>query len=170
MPWLCNPCLKEQPTPPYTLVIDYHNTFISSRFEADSDSFYSHVGGYKFQLHVVVSEERGNTYINTSVHLLEGQNEDNLMFPFKGTLTLFLMNQCIDREHKQTVLEMNPQFCQRENQGTIEERPNSFRIAPRCRWKESSSSVPSYIVDGRLYIKVSSFDFDRDYMSSCVHV
>ena len=170
MPWLCNPCLKEQPTPPYILAIEFLNTFISSRFEAYSDPFYSHVGGYKFQLHVVVSEERGNTYINTSVHLLEGQNDDNLMFPFKGSLTLFLMNQRIDREHKQTVLEMNPQFCQRENQGTIDERPNPISIAPRCRWKESSSSVPSYIVDRRLYIKVSSFDFDCDFMSSCVHV
>ena len=170
MPWLCNPCLKEQPTPPYILVIDYHNTFISSRFEADSDPFYSHVGGYKFQLHVVVSVDRSNTYISASVHLLEGQNDDNLMFPFKGTLTLFLMNQRIDREHKQNVIKMKPQFCQRENQGTIEERPNTFSIAPRCRWKESSSSVPSYIVDGRLYIKVLSFDLDRDFMSSCVHV
>ena len=170
IPWLCNPCLKEQPTPPYILAIDCHNTFISGRFEADSDPFYSHAGGYKFQLHVVVSMDRGNTYINASVHLLEGGNDGNLMFPFKSTLTLSLMNQHIDGEHKQRVLEMSPQFSQRGNHGTIEERPNSFSIAPRCRWKESSSSAPSYVVDGRLYIKVSSFEFDRGYMSSCVHV
>ena len=167
-PWLCSPCLKIQPTPSHILTIEHQSIPVYGSFEADSDPFYSHVGGYKFQL--VVNVDHGNTCINASVHLLEGENDDHLMFPFKGSLTLSLMNQRIDRDHKQRVLQLNPQFCQRQNQATIEERPNSFSITPCCRWKESSSSVPSYVVGGRLYIKVSSFDFDRDYMSSCVYV
>ena len=168
--WLCNPCLKKQPTPPHILTIERPSIPVDGSFEADSDPFYSHVGGYKFQLHVVASVDHGNTCINASVHLLEGENDDHLMFPFKGSLSLSLMNQRIDRDHKQRVLQLNPQFCQRQNQAMIEERPYSFSITPCCRWKESSSSVPSYVVGGRLYIKVSSFDFDRDYISSCVHV
>ena len=170
IPWLCNPCLKEQPTPPYILAIDYHNTFISSRFEADSDPFYSHAGGYKFQLHVVISLDRDNTYIGASVHLLEGENDIHLMFPLKGTLTLSLMNQRTDGEHLEKVLQFNLQSCQRENRDMMEDSVRFLSNRPRCRWEESSSSALSYVVGQRLYIKVSSFEFDRGYMSSCVHV
>ena len=167
-PWLCNPYLKEQPTHPHILTIDCQSTSTTGRFEGESNPFYSHAGGYKFQLHVVVSFDRGNTYISASVHLLEGNNDNNLMFPFKGTLTLSLMNQRMDREHQEKVLQLDPQFCRKENRGTMQDR--FLSILPLCRWKESSSRAPCYIVDGRLYIKVSSVDFDRDYMSSCVHV
>ena len=165
-PWLCNPCLKEQPTPPYILTIER----LTATFEAQSDPFYSHPGGYKFQLHVVVSLDHGSKYIGASVHLLEGENDDNLMFPFKGTLTVSLMNQRSDREHREKTLQLNPQFCRRENRGTLQDSGNFSSILPRCRWKERSSSVALYVADGRLYVKVLSVDFDRDYMSTCVPV
>ena len=164
-PWLCNPCLKEQPTPPHILAIDFQ-----TRFGAESDLFYSHPGGYKFQLHVVVSFDHGNAYISASVHLLEGENDDHLMFPFKGTLTLSLMNQRMDRGHQEKVLRLNPQFCRKENRGTMQDSGSFLSMLHHCRWTESSSNVPCYIVDGRLYIKVTSVNLDRNYMSSCVHV
>ena len=170
MPWLYNPCLKRQPTPPYILTIELRSTSVSGRFEAESDPFYSHPGGYKFQLHVVVSLDRGTTYIGASVHLLEGENDDHIMFPFKGTLTLSLMNQRMDREHQEKVLQLDPQFCRKENRGTMQDSGGFLSMLPRCRWTESASSVPCYVVDEGLHIKVSSVDFDRDYMSKCVHV
>ena len=170
MPWLCNPCLKEWPTPPHILTIVRRSTSVSGRFKAQSDPFYSHPGGYMFQLHVVVSLDRGTIYIGARVHLLEGEHDDHIMFPFKGTLTLSLMNQRMDREHQEKVLQLHPQFCQKENQDTMQDSGRFLSMLPRCRWKENSSSVPCYVVDERLYIKVSSIDFDRAYMSKCLHV
>ena len=169
-PWLCNPCLKEQPTPPYILTIEHQTASVSGRYEAQSVPFYSHPGGYKFQLHVVVSLDHGSNYIGARIHLLEGGNDDNLMFPFKGTLTVSLMNQRSDGEHQEKTLQLNPQFCRRENQGVLQDGGSSFSILPRCRWIEHSSSVASYVADGRLYIKVLFVDFDHDYMSNCVSV
>ena len=64
-----------------------------------------------FQLHVVVSLDGGTVYIGASVHLLEGENDDHLMFPFKGTLTLSLMNQRMDEGHQEKALRLNPKFC-----------------------------------------------------------
>ena len=169
-PWLCNPCLKKQPTPPYILTIERRTASVSGSFKAQSDPFYSHAGGYKFQLHVVVSSGYSINYIDGSIHLLEGVNDKNLMFPFKGTLTVSLMNQRSDGEHQEKTLQLNPQFCRREDRSTLQDSGSSFSILPRCRWTENSSSVLSYVVDGRLYIKVLSVDFDRDYMSTCVPV
>ena len=164
-PWLCSSRLRRQPTAPHILSIERQTPISSSGFEVESDPFYSHPFGYKFILHVEVSSGYFAKYINASVHLLEGENDDHLMFPFKGTLILSLMNQCTDGEHLEKVVQLNPQFCQKMNLDMMQDSG----ILSRCKWKESSSSVPSYVVGGRLYIKVSSFDFDHDYMSSCVH-
>ena len=169
-PWLCNPCLKKQPTPPYILTIDCQSASFSDSFTMRSDPFYSHPGGYKFQLHVVVSLDHGSKYIGARVHLLEGGNDDNLMFPFKGTLTVSLMNQRSDREHQEKALQLNPQFCRREDRGTLQDSGSHCSVVSHCRWKERTSNVSSYVADGRLYIKVLSVDFDHDYMSTCVPV
>ena len=143
-PWLCNPCLKKQPTPPYILTIERQTASVSGRYEAQSDPFYSHAGGYKFQLHVVVSLDHGSKYIGVRVHLLEGGNDDNLMFPFKGTLTVSLMNQRSDREHREKTLQLNPQFCRRENRGTLQDSGNHCSVVSHCRWKErTTTSLPT---------------------------
>ena len=169
-PWLCNPCLKKQPTPPYLLTINLQGTFINGSFEARSDPFYSHAGGYKLQLHVVVSSDDCGNCVKVSVHLLVGENDHELMFPFKGTVTVSLMNEHVDREHQEMTIQLNPQLCRREDRGTLQDSGSSFRMLPNCWWLENSSSAPSCIVDGRLYIKVLSVDFDREYMSTCVPV
>ena len=169
-PWLCNPCLKKQPTPPYLFTINLQGTFINGRFEAQSDPFYSHAGGYKFQLHVVVSSDDCGNCVKVSVHLLVGENDHELMFPFKGTIIVCLMNEHVDREHQEMAIQLNPQLCRREDRGTLQDSGTSFCMLPNCWWLENSSSAPSCIVDGRLYIKVLSFDFDRDYMFTRVPV
>ena len=115
-----------------------------------------------FQLHVVVSLDRGTIYIGASVHFLEGENDDHIMFPFKGTLTLSLTNQRMDRGHQEKSLHLNPQFCQRENRGMLHDSDSFLSMLPRCSWKGNSSILPCYVVDGRLYIKLSCVEFDRD--------
>ena len=164
-PWLHNPCLKQQPTPPYIFKIVHQSTSVSGKFEAQSDPFYSHAGGYKLYLHVVVSLGSYN-FIEAGIHLLKGENDDNLMFPFKGTLTLTLMNQRADRDHLEETLQIDPALCTRENYGTLDDSENMSNSISHCIWEESSSSIPSYLLCGCLYVKVSPVDFDYDYMST----
>ena len=163
-PWLHNPCLKEHPIPPYLLTIEFQSTSDKGRHEAKSEPFYSHAGGYKLYLRVVASTDDGNIYIGVSVHLLKGKHDDKLMFPFKGTLILTLMNQHTDRDHLEKTLQLNPKFCRKENQGIPHDNGNCSKFRPCCRWVDSS--VPTYLLDGCLYVKVSPVHFDHDYMST----
>ena len=66
-----------------------------------SPPFYSHIGGYKMCLNVVANgsgDDKG-THITVGVHLMRGENDDLLKWPFRGDITIQLLNQRKDEEH-----------------------------------------------------------------------
>jgi len=66
-----------------------------------SDPFYSHTGGYKFQLNIDTNgygEARG-THISAYLYSKKGEYDDNLSWPIQVTAHLQLLNQRGDHEH-----------------------------------------------------------------------
>ena len=66
-----------------------------------SDPVYSHFGGYRMCLKV---NANGNaigegTHVSVYVFLMRGENDDQLKWPFKGTIKVSLLNQLVDRQH-----------------------------------------------------------------------
>lgn len=59
---------------------------------------YTHFGGYKFCLEVVANGDGHGkgTHVSVHIHLMQGDNDDNLRWPFKGTIKLSLLNQLED--------------------------------------------------------------------------
>ena len=66
-----------------------------------SDPVYSHFGGYKMCLSVDANGQgKGQgTHVSVFVHLMRGDNDDNLKWPFKGTIKVSLLNQLEDGQH-----------------------------------------------------------------------
>ena len=66
-----------------------------------SDPVYSHFGGYKMCLRVDANGNGGEKGTNVSVfaYLMRGDNDDNLKWPFKGTIKVSLLNQLEDGQH-----------------------------------------------------------------------
>ena len=66
-----------------------------------SDPVYSHFGGYKMCLRVDANghNEGKGTHVSVYVYLMRGDNDDNLKWPFKGTIKVSLLNQLEDRQH-----------------------------------------------------------------------
>lgn len=60
-----------------------------------SRPFYSHLGGYKFCLRVEAGglDAGKGVYLGVVVHLMKGEYDDNLKFPFCGDITVQLVNQ-----------------------------------------------------------------------------
>lgn len=58
-------------------------------------SFYSHVGGYQLCVSVDAngSEDGAGTHISVYVNLMKGEFDDHLRWPFRGSVTLKLLNQ-----------------------------------------------------------------------------
>ena len=86
-------------------------TFKMARFSQYKESgevfyilpFYTHHGGYKMMMRV---NANGNgdgkgTHISVFVYLMRGENDDNLIWPFTGDVTVELLNQLEDEEHHQ---------------------------------------------------------------------
>ena len=97
-----------------TVVIPSHvfvppPTFIMTNFSHHKDSgkkwfsppFYSHIGGYKMCLGVVANGWGGGTGTHVSVvnHLLRGEYDDDLLWPFRGEITFQLINGRADEGH-----------------------------------------------------------------------
>ena len=67
-----------------------------------SDPVYSHFGGYKMCLRVDANGYgvAKGTHVSVFVHLMRGDNDDKLKWPFKGTIKVSLLNQLEDGQHQ----------------------------------------------------------------------
>jgi len=66
-----------------------------------SPPFYTYPGSYKMCLRV---DANGNgsgkgTHVSVFAYLMRGKNDDNLSWPFMGTVTITLLNQLEDKNH-----------------------------------------------------------------------
>ena len=91
----------DTPIPPVTMVM---RGFISCKMRGlhwFSPSFYSRIGGYKMCL-AVNANGRGSgadTHVTVIVYLMRGEYDDNLVWPFRGDVTLHLVNCNVDEGH-----------------------------------------------------------------------
>ena len=60
-----------------------------------SPAFYTSPGGYRMCIRISVLD----TSVSVFVHLMQGKNDDNLPWPFTGTVTITLLNQLGDENH-----------------------------------------------------------------------
>ena len=66
-----------------------------------TDPVYFDFGGYKMCLSVYANgygAARGS-HVSVFINMMRGDNDDNLKWPFKGTITVSLLNQLEDRQH-----------------------------------------------------------------------
>jgi len=63
--------------------------------------FYTHRKGYKMQLRMYPNgaDHGRDTHISLYCHLVNGENDDNLKWPFEGTVEVTLLNQVEDDKH-----------------------------------------------------------------------
>ncbi len=73
-----------------------------------SGEFYSHPGGYWMNLLVYANGdgEDCRSHISVYICLTGGEYDDNLVWPFNGTITIELLNQLEDQNHKMDELEL----------------------------------------------------------------
>ena len=89
------------PRPPWVIKVERFQEKKEKNESWFSVPVYSHFGGYKMCLRV---EANGNgdgkgTHVSVFVYLMRGDNDDNLKWPFKGTIKVSLLNQLEDGQH-----------------------------------------------------------------------
>ena len=99
--WLMNKILQKEPVPPWVIKMEGFQKREEENKSWYSDPVYSHFGGYKMCLRVDANGY-GNgkgTHVSVFAYLMRGDNDDNLNWPFKGTIKVSLLNQLEDGQH-----------------------------------------------------------------------
>ena len=100
-PWLQNmpTCY---PRPPWVIKMEGFQEKKEKDEDWYSDPVYSHFGGYKICLNVDANgygAEKGS-HVSVFIYLMRGDNDNNLKWPFKGTIKVSLLNQLEDGQHR----------------------------------------------------------------------
>lgn len=99
---LTQQCSGALPTlPPVVLKMSGFLQHKTSKTVWDSPPFFTHRCGYKLYLRVnaFTTDNYGRECISAMVCLLCGENDDKLMWPFRGAVDFRLLNQDHDKDH-----------------------------------------------------------------------
>ena len=71
-----------------------------------SPPFYSHIAGYKMCLRVQANGQGfgEDTHVSVFVHLMQGEYDDKLKWPYRGDITIQLLNQSSDEGHREVTV------------------------------------------------------------------
>ncbi len=128
-----------------------------------SRPFYSHYCGYKFGMFVFsngVLDGKGS-YISIFLYLVRGEYDDELDWPFRGNITIQLLNQRSDRGHHQKVIkftdESPPSVSSRVTNAEMAKEGNGpTQFIAHVDLSYNAEKDTEYLRDDSLKIRVSS--------------
>ena len=127
-----------------------------------SPGFYTLPGGYKMSLHVDASHATGygkDAHVSCYVHLMSGEYDDILEWPFQGEVTVELLNQLEDKNHHKYTIgfdESTQQDCKERVVGKQYSRGwGCPQFISHSQLDYNSSLNCQYLKDDTLYFRVS---------------
>ena len=123
--------------------------------------FYTHHNGYKMQLCVYPYGDDDKKNISIFCYVMQGENDDHLRWPYKGIVTITLLNQLEDDQHVTNSLHLGHSV----EQAKTVKKPKTDRIRNDRGWGypkfislsevESSTAHTQYLMNDTLYLKIS---------------
>ncbi|XP_011408385.1 PREDICTED: TNF receptor-associated factor 4-like [Amphimedon queenslandica] len=124
-----------------------------------SPGFYTSRGGYKMSLHVYPN---GNgigkgTHISCYIRLMAGEYDDTLEWPFQGEVTIVLLNQLEDKNHKKytTSFDSTYKSSQRVREGRSTSGFGRIKFISHEELEYNPVTNCQYLKDDSLYFRVS---------------
>lgn len=89
--------------PPVVFKMEEFEFHQDNDLEWDSPPFYTHPRGYKLYLKVYANGagQYENTHLSIFVCLMHGENDDDLVWPFRGVVSFEVLNPNSDTDHKE---------------------------------------------------------------------
>ena len=112
-----------------------------------------------------VDEGKG-THVSVYVYLMRGDNDDNLKWPFKGTIKVSLLNQLEDEQHHTMEVWSDEDDIPEDIGGRV-----TGRVRADCGWgisqfiphedlSYSGDKNCQYLKDDTLFFRVDCFEFE----------
>ena len=148
---------KEMPMLYRFIRYDCHKT---ADDEVYSPAFYTSPGGYKMCLGVYANGngQGEGTHVSVGAHLMKGENDDHLPWPFTGTVTVELLNQLEDDNHYCKTMTFPPDM---EISGRVVDKERSSKswgmpgYISHLNLGYNASKNCQYLKDDCLYFRVS---------------
>ena len=123
-----------------------------------SPSFYTPPGGYRMMLSVYANGQ-GSAHISCYIHVLAGKYDDNLEWPFQGEVTIELLNQLEDNNHKACIVkydESTPDSCKnRIFDGTIPQGCGYAKFVPHSELGHNTDTNCCYLLNDCLHFRIT---------------
>ena len=128
----------------------------------NSSDFYTSPRGYRMRLRVECSgfgDGRGR-YISCYIYLVSGEYDDTLEWPFEGDVTVELLNQLEDKNHRKGVIRYNHSTPspgkERVTRGEVSKHGWGYsKFIAHAALRHNPSQVCQYLKDDSLYFRVS---------------
>jgi TNF receptor-associated factor 4 len=142
-----------------------------------SPAFYSHMGGYRMCLRVYTngcSDVRG-THISLYVYLMKGEHDNQLEWPFRGTIHIEILNQLGDNHHYSEKITFNSKEL--KNYNSRVKFPNNLGLTGLGKSKFISqdelepTTDHQYLLDDSLYFRVNRIEvhsISRPWLASAI--
>ncbi len=132
-----------------------------------SREFYSHAGGYMMTLCVYANGSGSGIencgHVSIYLCLAGGEYDNNLVWPFHGTITIELLNQLENHNHKSWTVSINPDMVNAKrppegdrNSGGL----GKHKFASHADLQYTRSSNCQYLKDDSLHFRVSNIHLD----------
>ena len=114
--------------------------------------FYSHPGGYKMLLLIYLNGFKAaeGSHVSVFIALSEGRYDDQLLWPFLGTVTVELLNQLEDKNHHRLVLVHDAKYDTR-----VGSSAGHSMFVPHSSLGHKPTTNTQYLLDDTLYFRVS---------------
>ena len=126
-----------------------------------SPPFYSHPGGYKMCLNVVANglDDAEGTHVSVSLFMMRGENDDDLVWPFQGEVSVTLLNQLEDKDHREAKATYNTDEREDHNSRVTDGKRGGAYSEPQFISHEElghkADTNCQYLKDDSLYFRVS---------------
>ena len=125
----------------------------------NSLGFYTSPGGYKMKLNVCPNGD-GNgkgKHVSCFICLMPGEYDDTLEWPFQGEVTIELLNQLEDKNHKEYTTHYNesvPEEC-KQRVGARSKGWGKTRLITHSKLEHNPITNCQYLKDDSLYFRIS---------------
>ena len=132
-----------------------------------SEPFYTSPGGYKMCVRVYPNGhgEAQGSHVSVFIKLLEGPNDENLHWPFLGTVELELLNQLADSDHEVNTFTIDTTFDVGPGESW-----GYDNFLPHSELSHDSASNTLYLMDDTLYFRVIVTVEDPKPWLVCTHL
>ena len=128
-----------------------------------SPPFYIHHGSYKMCICVEANgyAEGKGTHISVFVYLMRGKNDDNLPWPFRGEVTITLLNQLEDKSHLTKTVEYTQHTDDKYGRRVVDSDMGShgcgnFKFISHNRLHHDAGQNCQYLQDDCLYFRIKA--------------